>query len=183
MLEGDAAAGKRTTHCLTEGVLGPDLHWETPAELTAHLEALCSSVDAHAATFFERIENDYLKYVRLFDTLVKHYTSWFEQAGHELPQQDFYGTDDENGIRRVAAFSVFAQYIATEKLSAGLPEKTVGPCLWRFWHGDRPMRATDYRKGDYYACTKCKNLVARGRFEQQLDPVFGEHYAFFCKKH
>lgn len=179
--EGDGACGRPTLHSLSEGTtLGPDVRWTKPDEMVPLVEAAVVKLDAKAKVVFGRFEKRYAKDERFFGRLVVHYSDWFRREGEKLPQESFY---DDEATNSVPAFDAFVRWLAKKKLAAGLGDtKTF---VWRFWNGGRPMRATDYQKGDYYDCTKCSAFVslARARLVKKRDPVFGTHFDFVCAKH
>ena len=112
--------------------------------------------------------------------LVSRRVPFVNTTGSKLADSDF----SDSGDGPLPAFESWKRSLEKKKLLAGLPGDLETP-LWRFWNGGRPMRQEDYRKGDYYDCTRCKGFTsfARGRLVKTMDPVVGAHYAFVCKKH
>lgn len=102
----------------------------------------------------------------------------------KLAAEDFVDDEDANPPK-IVAFDAFRRFLDKGGLTGvdrGIDLETP---LWRFWHNGRPMRASDYRKGDYYDCSKCNGFVSlsRGKLVPRKLAGFGTHYAFVCKKH
>ncbi|MGC4064797.1 MAG: hypothetical protein QM784_09165 [Polyangiaceae bacterium] len=181
MFVGAGTSGSTMEHELAEGTpLGPDVHWSTDAELASALAATCAGVEARAAQVFEAYERAYPAFEALFGDLVEHYSSWFSAKGHELPLDAFV----ENDAGAIIAFDVWKASLEGDGLFEGIASDLLTP-LWRFWHNGRPMRREDYRRDDYYDCSRCGAFTsfARGTLVKAEDTTFGEHYVFVCKKH
>ncbi len=179
--EGAVAMGP-TQHALWEGeTLGPDFSWKNDKELEPAIIAACGRLEASAKKFFAPFEKQRVKYDALFGNLLAHYADWLKTVGKNLPPDAF--VDDESS-GKLPAFEDFCGWLAKKKLTQGV-KGDLQTSLWRFWHGARPMRESDYRHDDYYDCTKCKAFVRRkrGRLEKHKLAGFGDHFAFVCPKH
>lgn len=180
-----AGANGPMEHTVLEGAsLGPDVRYETDAALEAALDAACAGLERGAAKTFAPIEKRYSALDRLFGGLVAHYSQFLATDGAKLAPDDFVEVEGSNPPK-VAAFDAFVRFLAKKKLSFDGAKIDLETPLWRFWHNGRPMRATDYRKGDYYDCSKCDAFVSlsRGKLAPRKVSGFGVHYAFVCKKH
>lgn len=172
-------------HTVLEGAsLGKDVRFATTAELDAALGAACAGLERGAAAAFARVERRYLALDRLFSTLVAEYTRFLATDGARLAPGDFHDTEGSNPPT-IKAFDVFVRFLTRRKLMPVDRAIDLITPLWRFWHHGRPMRATDYLKGEYYDCTRCDAFVtrARGQLVARKLPGFGTHHAFVCKKH
>ena len=183
-IEGAGASGP-LEHALFEGAtLGPDVRWATDAELDAALAAACARVEGAAEKEFAPAERHYAALDALFGDLVGHYTRFLAKEGAKLPPEAFFD-DEESNPPTIAAFDAFRAALAKAKLLPVDPKLDLETPLWRFWHSGRPMRATDYRKDDYYDCTKCGAFTSfkRGKLVASKLAGFGVHHAFVCGKH
>lgn len=181
VLEGPSASG-RSEHTLSEGAkLGRDVSYAADADLEAALTATCAALEPEARKFFAPFEKRYAALETLFGDLVSHYARFLREAGAKLAARDF--VEDAGG--EIAAFRAFLRHLAKRKLWVRDARMDLETALWRFWHAGRPMRETDYRKGDYYECTRCASFVAfsRGRLVPKRIAGFGTHYAFVCRRH
>jgi hypothetical protein len=178
--EAPAAIGT-TSHALWEGAtLGKDVSWKTTDELTDALDVACAALEKKAQTFFVPFEKETPKLDVLLGSLVSLYVDWLETVGSKLPMDQF--KDDDGG--KLPAYESFRKWLDAKKLTKGF-KGDLDTCLWRFWHGARPMREIDYDKSDYYDCTKCGAFVRRARatLTKHKVPGFGVHYALVCNKH
>lgn len=177
--EGPGALGPHA-HTLLEGVtLGPDVRWETGAELETALRSACARLEAKAIDAFAPFEKAVSRYAALFGDLPLHYATWLKGEGASLSPEQFRGEE------KVEAFDAFYAWLGAKKLRDDDLPGDLLTCLWRFWHEARPMRESDYDPEDYYDCTQCSAFVRRARasLTQHALPGFGTHYALVCAKH
>lgn len=176
---GPGALGPRE-HVLSEGgKLGPDVRWESDAELEAALRSACALLEPKAKELFGAFEEAAPRYAKLFGDLPLHYAVWMKAQGASLPPEQFRGEE------KVEAFDAFFAWLGRKKLvDDDLPGDLL-TCLWRFWHEARPMRESDYDPEDYYDCAQCSAFVRRARatLTQHALEGFGTHYALVCAKH
>lgn len=183
-IEGPGANGPME-HTVLEGAsLGRDVSFAADAELEAALAAACAGLEAGAAKIFARVEKAYAPLDRLFGGLVAHYTQFLKTDGAKLAPDDFVETEGSNPPT-IVAFDAFMRFLGKKKLLVGDKAIDLVTPIWRFWHNGRPMRASDYRKGDYYDCAKCGAFVSfkRGTLAPRRVAGFGTHHAFVCQKH
>ena len=181
MFVGKGGGDKTVEHVLWEGeTTGPDVRYEKAAELEPAIASACAIVEDKAAAFFAKFEAAYVKLDTLYGNLNAHFKTWLDETGHTLPAEQF-GMDDDG---KSAAFDSFFASLTAKKLLADLPGDVETP-LWRYWNAGRPMREADYKKGDYYDCSKCASFVSlkSGKLVKVKDATIGTHYAFVCKKH
>lgn len=179
-----AGANGEMEHALYEGAtLGPDAHWKTGDELDAALADACARLEGEASRFFATAEGRYAALDALFGDLVGHYARFLRADGAELAPADF--VDDDGNRPKIRAFDAFVRFLTKSKLAFADPKLDLETPLWRFWHGGRPMRQSDFRKDDYYDCSKCGAFVSfkRGKLVARKIAGFGTHHAFVCGKH
>lgn len=182
---GGAGANGPMEHTVLEGAtLGRDVSFATDAELVAALDAASKVLERGAATAFASVEKQYPALESLFAPIVAHYTQFLSTDGAKLAPADFVETEGSNPPA-IVAFDAFVRFLGAKKLLPGDKTLDLVTPLWRFWHNGRPMRATDYRKDDYYDCTTCGAFVSfkRGKLAPRKLTGFGVHHAFVCQKH
>ncbi len=183
-IEGAGANGG-VEHTVLEGApLGKDVSFESNSALEAALGEACARLEATAARVFAPVEKRFRDLDRLFGHLVAHYSRFLAAEGAKLSSDDFVETEGSNPST-VVAFDAFVRSLVKQKLIFKDSKIDLATPLWRFWHDGRPMRASDYRKGDYYDCATCRAFVSfsKGKLVPRKVSGFGVHHAFVCNKH
>ncbi len=147
----------------------------TSAEFERWFSANAKNLEAKFDKCYKSFHADYQALENLMVCIMEQYKAWYGTAKPKFTNDELL---DLEKTRNDAEYESFCHYLRKEKL---LPKKQFFEIVVTQWFDQRPKRREDFE--ELYIgndCGICGENKERGKFIDEIDPIFGPHCEFIC---